>query len=154
MLERLSRIGTTQPLSLSSFGRYGRRSLVWVPFLLLATLPAAAQARHTDPINLDPRVRDAQTHFYNLDYEGALSRFEAIQREHPDNAMAVGYVLTVVIFRELYNQDLLDTTYYAHDSFLTTKRDGGCRRGHAPADRGAYEPGHRAGRSADQGQSE
>jgi hypothetical protein len=28
-----------------------------------------------------------------------------------------------LIFRELYNQDLLDTTYYAHDSFLTSKRN-------------------------------
>jgi hypothetical protein len=27
-----------------------------------------------------------------------------------------------MIFRELYHQDLLDTTYYAHDSFLTTQR--------------------------------
>ncbi len=30
--------------------------------------------------------------------------------------------LMVTIFRELYHQDLLDTTYYAHDSFLTTQR--------------------------------
>jgi hypothetical protein len=67
-------------------------------------------------------VHDAQQHFYNLDYEGALTRFEAIERDHPQSAMAVDYVLTIVIFRELYNQDLLDTTYYAHDSFLTTKR--------------------------------
>ena len=36
--------------------------------------------------------------------------------------MAAAYVLMVTIFRELYHQDLLDTTYYAHDSFLTTKR--------------------------------
>jgi tetratricopeptide (TPR) repeat protein len=28
-----------------------------------------------------------------------------------------------LIFRELYRQDLLDTTYYAHDSFLTSKRN-------------------------------
>jgi tetratricopeptide (TPR) repeat protein len=28
-----------------------------------------------------------------------------------------------VVFRELYRQDLLDTTYYAHDSFLTSKRN-------------------------------
>jgi tetratricopeptide (TPR) repeat protein len=27
-----------------------------------------------------------------------------------------------LVFRELYHQDLLDTTYYAHDSFLTSKR--------------------------------
>jgi tetratricopeptide (TPR) repeat protein len=91
-------------------------------FALAAPAPASAQPQHTDPLNLDPRVRDAQQHFYNLDYEGALSRFEAIERDHPQSAMAVDYVLTIVLFRELYNQDLLDTTYYAHDSFLTTKR--------------------------------
>jgi tetratricopeptide (TPR) repeat protein len=28
-----------------------------------------------------------------------------------------------IVFRELYHQDLLDTTYYAHDSFLTSKRN-------------------------------
>src|SRR5258708_8499161 len=31
-------------------------------------------------------------------------------------------MLMTLIFRELYRQDLLDTTYYAHDSFLTSKR--------------------------------
>jgi hypothetical protein len=123
MFERFAPIlRATQPSRLRSFGLLGRKLLLGAP-LLLAGLPAAAQPLHTDPINLDPRVREAQTHFYNLDYEGALARFEAIQREHPDNAMAVGYVLTIVIFRELYNQDLLDTTYYAHDSFLSTKRE-------------------------------
>ena len=80
-------------------------------------------AAHTDPINLTPAVREAQEHFYNLDYEGALSRFEAIQRENPQSAIATGYILMTLIFRELYRQDLLDTTYYAHDSFLTSKRN-------------------------------
>ncbi|MBS1821227.1 MAG: hypothetical protein JST61_04530 [Acidobacteria bacterium] len=37
--------------------------------------------------------------------------------------MATNYVLFTLVFRELYHQDLLDTTYYAHDSFLTSKRD-------------------------------
>jgi hypothetical protein len=80
-------------------------------------------AAHTDPINLTPEVREAHEHFYNLDYDGSLSRFEAIQRANPQNPMASGYVLMVLIFRELYHQDLLDTTYYAHDSFLTSKRN-------------------------------
>jgi tetratricopeptide (TPR) repeat protein len=92
---------------------------------LLAT-PAFAnshnQAAHTDPINLTPEVREAHEHFYNLDYEGALTRFEAIQKANPQSAIATGYILMTLIFRELYNQDLLDTTYYAHDSFLTSKR--------------------------------
>ena len=82
--------------------------------------PAAA---HTDPINLTPAVRDAHQHFYNLDYDGALSRFEAVAQANPGDPMATNYVLMVVIFRELYHQDLLDTTYYAHDSFLTSKRN-------------------------------
>ena len=80
-------------------------------------------ALHTDPINLTTAVHEAQRHFYNLDYDGALSRFEAIQRANPQSAIATGYVLMTLIFRELYQQDLLDTTYYAHDSFLTSKRD-------------------------------
>jgi len=93
---------------------------------LLAT-PAHPQsynsAAHTDPVNLTPEVRDAFVHFYDLDYEGALSRFEAVQRAHPQSAIAIGNVLLTVAFRELYRQDLLDTTYYAHDSFLTSKRN-------------------------------
>lgn len=84
--------------------------------------PPADIAAHTDPINLLPEVHDAHEHFYNLDYDGALARFEAIERAHPDDAMAHSYVLQVLVFRELYHQDLLDTTYYAHDSFLTSKR--------------------------------
>lgn len=67
-------------------------------------------------------VRDAYVHFYNLDYDGALTRLEQVIRAHPDEPMAYGYALMVTVFRELYHQDLLDTTYYAHDSFLTTRR--------------------------------
>lgn len=78
---------------------------------------------HTDPINLNREVREAHEHFYNLDYEGALSKFEEVQRANPQNPMAANYILMTLIFRELYHQDLLDTTYYAHDSFLTSKRN-------------------------------
>ena len=93
-------------------------------FLLQATTHAQQfdPAAHTDPVNLTPAVRDAFEHFYNLDYDGALTRFEAIQRANPQSAIAIGNVLLTVVFRELYRQDLLDTTYYAHDSFLTSKR--------------------------------
>lgn len=81
------------------------------------------QKLHTDPINLTPEIRDAHDHFYSLDYDGALSRFEEVQQANPQNPMATNYVLTTLIFRELYHQDLLDTTYYAHDSFLFSKRE-------------------------------
>jgi tetratricopeptide (TPR) repeat protein len=105
-----------------------RRIKVLAILLLAFTLAASANAQpydpaaHTDPINLTPQVREAHEHFYNLDYDGSLSRFEAIQHANPQSPIATGYVLMVLIFRELYHQDLLDTTYYAHDSFLTSKR--------------------------------
>jgi tetratricopeptide (TPR) repeat protein len=100
-------------------------SLFLLALLLAAPAPASANdpAAHTDPINLTPEVRQAHEHFYNLDYEGALTRFEAIQKANPQSAIATGYILMTLIFRELYRQDLLDTTYYAHDSFLTSKRN-------------------------------
>jgi tetratricopeptide (TPR) repeat protein len=75
----------------------------------------------TDPLNLDPLVRQAFQHFYILDYEGALSRFEKVEAQNPSSPLAVDYVLDTVIFRELYRLDLLDTTFYAHDGFLTGK---------------------------------
>ncbi len=82
-----------------------------------------AQANpHTDPLNLDPTVREGFEHFYNLDYDGALRIFHGVEQAHPNDPMAWNYLLLTTIFRELYHQDLLDTTYYAHDSFLSTKR--------------------------------
>ena len=85
---------------------------------------AAAQANpHTDPLNLDPLVRQGYEHFYNLDYDGALKIFNQVAQGHPQEPIAWDYILVTTIFRELYHQDLLDTTYYAHDSFLTTKRE-------------------------------
>jgi tetratricopeptide (TPR) repeat protein len=106
--------------------KYATKIAAALLFTLLLRLPVHAQpfnpAAHTDPVNLTPPVRDAFEHFYNLDYEGALSRFEAVQRANPQSAIAIGNILLTVVFRELYRQDLLDTTYYAHDSFLTSKR--------------------------------
>lgn len=101
-------------------------------FAIASLLPAVClghaqtdpvHAAHTDPINLTAGVREAHERFYNLDYDGALAGFESVLRKNPQNPMAHNYVLMTLIFRELYHQDLLDTTYYAHDSFLTSKRN-------------------------------
>jgi tetratricopeptide (TPR) repeat protein len=94
-----------------------------VLLVLLVTAPLLAQSLHTDPLNLDPLVRDGYQHFYILDYDGAIHRFETVLKEHPQDPMASNYLLMAIIFRELYHQDLLDTTYYAHDSFLSNKRE-------------------------------
>jgi tetratricopeptide (TPR) repeat protein len=80
---------------------------------------ACAAEVHTNPMNYDPQVRDAYAHFYNLDYPGAVARFERYHSEHPGDPQATAYLLNAVLFQELYRQDLLDTTFYANDGFLT-----------------------------------
>lgn len=73
----------------------------------------------TNPMNYDPQVQEAYQHFYNLDYTGAVTRFQRFHDEHPTDPQATDYLLNAVLFQELYRQDLLDTTFYANDGFLT-----------------------------------
>jgi tetratricopeptide (TPR) repeat protein len=88
-------------------------------------VPARAQGNlHTYPLNLDPTVRDAYQHFNNLDFDGAAARFQQVLNAHSQDPMAQNYMLMTLMFRELYHQDLLDTTLYAHEGFLTSKRIG------------------------------
>jgi tetratricopeptide (TPR) repeat protein len=111
-------------------------ALVWILFAGAGTafaVPAAVShaqqlkvdpaQQHSDPLNFDPTVREAYEHLYILDFDGAMSRTGAVLKAHPQEPMAYGYELMLTVFRELYHQDLLDTTYYAHDSFLTSKRN-------------------------------
>jgi tetratricopeptide (TPR) repeat protein len=96
-----------------------------VACLLLLCRPACAQPTntHTDPLNLDPLVRQGYDRFYDLDFDAALKDLNQVTQQHPQDPMAWDNILVVTIFRELYHQDLLDTTYYAHDSFLFSKRE-------------------------------
>jgi tetratricopeptide (TPR) repeat protein len=74
---------------------------------------------HTNPLNRDPLVREAYEHFYNLDYPGAIDRFERFHAAHPGDPQGTALLLNAVLFQELYRLDLLDTTFYANDGFLT-----------------------------------
>jgi tetratricopeptide (TPR) repeat protein len=74
---------------------------------------------HTNPLNRDPLVREAFQHFYDLDFPAAIERFERVQQLHPNDPEATALLLNATIFQELYRQDLLDTTFYANDGFLT-----------------------------------
>lgn len=73
----------------------------------------------TNPINLEPMVREGYTHFYNLDFAGAIQLFERVRQQHPDDPQATALLLNAVVFQELYQKDLLDTTFYANDGFLS-----------------------------------
>ncbi|MGH9599164.1 MAG: hypothetical protein ACRD27_04835 [Terracidiphilus sp.] len=80
---------------------------------------ASANPINTNPMNYDPQVRQAYQQFYNLDYPGAVEGFERFHKEHPGDAQATAYLLNAVVFQELYRLDLLDTTFYANDGFLS-----------------------------------
>jgi tetratricopeptide (TPR) repeat protein len=112
------------PQSPAGFART-QSGLCLLSMVLAMIWPMAMHAEeritHTNPLNLQPEVRAAYERFYTLDYDGALSRFQKVEQAHPDDPMAADYVLETVLFHELYNRDLLDTTLYAHDGFLTGK---------------------------------
>ena len=86
--------------------------------MVSAAVPGAAEV-HTNPLNRDPLVRDAYEHFYNLDYAGAVERFQHFHALHPGDPQGTALLLNAELFQELYRQDLMDTTFYANDGFLT-----------------------------------
>ncbi len=101
-----------------------RKWLIGLLWLLLANVAAAA-AVHTNPMNYDPQVRAAYKDFYNLDYPGAVALFQQFHAAHPGDPQATAYLLNALIFQELYRLDLLDTTFYANDGFLTGRHATG-----------------------------
>ena len=88
------------------------------PYCVWAT---AAGDVETNPLNRDPKVREAFDRFYIMDYKGSISRFETIRSQHPKEPIATAYLLYATVFEELFRLDLLDTTFYANDGFLTGK---------------------------------
>jgi len=92
---------------------------LWVVLILAVTTAAWGSDVHTNPLNRDPLVVEAYRHFYELDFPGAVDRFQSFHTQHPGDPQATALLLNAEIFEELYRLDLLDTTFYANDGFLT-----------------------------------
>jgi tetratricopeptide (TPR) repeat protein len=92
-------------------------SFLWIT----GSAPALVAAVHTNAMNNDPQVRAAYVDFYNLDYPDAVKLFQQFHAAHPGDPQATAYLVNTLIFQELYRLDLLDTTFYANDGFLTGK---------------------------------
>ena len=115
-------MSATKVLRQIAIGNHSLKLTASCLVLLLASIASAANGPvHTDPLNYDPLVKEAYEHFYNFDYEGAMSRFEQVRSAHPNDPITTAYLLNCLIFRELYRLDLLDTTLYANDGFLSGK---------------------------------
>src|SRR6516164_9513034 len=95
--------------------------------LLLIVLSGAATGggwaspAHTNPLNFDPLVKQAYARFYLLDFPGAVEPLERFHAEHPGDPQPTALLLDALLFQELYRLDLLDTTFYANDGFLSGK---------------------------------
>ena len=85
------------------------------------TAGAKAKVVDTDPLNRAPAVLQAFDAFYSMDYDAALAQFTQIAAAHPSDPLATDFLLDTTIFKELNRLDLLDTTFYANDGFLTGK---------------------------------
>ena len=132
--------------------RFAVHAVISGALLLCLGLAAWAAPVHTNPLNYDPQVREAFEHYYNLDYPGAVERFERFHAQHPGDPQATALLLNALIFQELYRQDMLDTTFYANDGFLTgrhaTQEDPRTRdRIFALADEAVHEADWRIGRN-------
>jgi hypothetical protein len=122
-------------------------------FFLVIASTVWASAIHTNPLNRDPLVVEAYQHFYDLDFPGAVERFERFHTQHPGEPQATTLLLNAEIFQELYRLDLLDTTFYANDGFLTgrhaTQEDPKARdRIFALADEAVHEADWRVGKNS------
>ncbi len=100
--------------------------LILIGFLVLQSVSSAGAAAllpdvHANPLYADPSVRDAYEHFYVLDYPSCVAELKKVQEAHPGDPGATAMLLEARVFEELYRQDLLDTTFYANDGFLTGK---------------------------------
>ena len=103
-------------------GKWRLRIALWLAVMLGVTPISRADAKvHTNALNFDPQVKEAYHFFYLLDYPAAVERFQRFHQEHADDPYATAMLLDAEVFQELYRQDLLDTTFYANDGFLTGK---------------------------------
>ena len=74
-------------------------------------------ARTVPAIEREPLVRQGFDHFYSLEYDRAIRSFEAATKKYPDDPFAVNYLLSAVIFKELYRIGALDSEMYAGNNF-------------------------------------
>ena len=102
----------------SHLRQFGARCWAWGILWFLLAHGAAAEV-HTNAMNYDPQVRAAYDRYFNLDFSAAVVDFQQFRSAHAGDPQASAYLLDALIFQELYRLDLLDTTFYANDGFLT-----------------------------------
>lgn len=102
-------------------GRHFLAGLLVCSLVAVAVAPLRG-ASPTGPPAQDALTRSGFEHYYDLDYDGAVSDFERALKAHPDDPFAVNHLLSAVFYRELYRVGALDTGLYSSNSFLVKKK--------------------------------
>ncbi len=102
-------------------GRHFLAGLLVCSLVAVAVAPLRG-ASPTGPPPQDALTRSGFEHYYDLDYDGAVSDFERVLKAHPDDPFAVNHLLSAVFYRELYRVGALDTGLYSSNSFLVKKK--------------------------------
>lgn len=99
-----------------------RRRLLYrlgLMFVAFCAVQMHAETVHTAALNRSPQVVAGFQCFYSMEYDCARVIFQRVQADHPKDALATDYLLNNEVFEELNRLDLLDTTFYATNGFLT-----------------------------------
>lgn len=90
-------------------------------FMAFASAAVAADVHPPVLPNKDPVAKRGFDHFYNLEYDKAIKDFETLEKEHPDDPFIKNYLLSAVLFKEMYRIGALDSESYSSDGFLDAK---------------------------------
>jgi tetratricopeptide (TPR) repeat protein len=86
---------------------------LWVPSTAQTPTQGSAESARRDPM-----VATAFDHFYNMEYDRAISEFEKVLERHPNDPEAVNHLLSTVLLRELYRMGAMNSGEYTSDSFI------------------------------------
>jgi tetratricopeptide (TPR) repeat protein len=71
----------------------------------------------------DAATRAGMEHFYSMEYDKAIQRFEQVAEEHPEDPFAVNHLASAIMWKELYRIGALDTELYAKDAFIDSREN-------------------------------
>jgi len=103
-----------------SVSRLSRSAAVVLLLLALTALAAAQAPKPVTPANNETAKR-AFDHFYNMEYDKAIKEFESLVKDHPDDPFPNNYLLSAVLFKELYRVGAMNSEAYASDNFLDAR---------------------------------
>lgn len=98
------------------------RALFFIAFAISVGVNPAWGGDSTRSAGFDALTRSGLEHYYNLEYDQAVTDLQAAVQLNPDDAKALNHLLEAILFRELYNHGALDTSLYTQQSFLNSKQ--------------------------------